>query len=233
MSPTADSPTAKPAKFAQSTEHKPTDHHRQFIAAGRWSTRFAKPLARLDLPDRLTLPTDRPVLFAGNHRSLFDVFATLAIFARFGASSRLLIRADYVNGGVTGPVLRNIGSIPASSETRQEAEDTAVNSLLAGELVSIMPEGRLMRPEDWGPTGVGPGRPGVSRIATRAGAAVLPVAFVGTERVWPRGGWPRPRVRRPTVILRVGDPLEMTGDDHQANTDALMERLGQLVRQYA
>jgi 1-acyl-sn-glycerol-3-phosphate acyltransferase len=218
------------ARFGSASGHRPTDTHRRFVAAGRWSTRFAAPVARFDFPDHLTLPTSRPVLFAGNHRSLLDLFATLAIFARFDASSRLLIRADYVDRGPAGVFLRSIGSIAMSSEKRQAAEDEAVASLQAGELVSIMPEGKLVRPADWQATGVGPGRTGVSRIARRAGAAVVPVAFTGTEQVWPRGGWPKVQRPRPTVRIRTGTPLDLTGDDDQANADLVMEHLGALVR---
>ena len=209
---------------------KPTVHHRQFVTTGRWCERLAAPLARLDLPERLSVPTDRPVLFAGNHRSFFDVIATLATFARFDVSSRILIRADLVDSGLSGTVLRRLGSIATSTATRQSAEDEAVDALAAGHVVSMMPEGRLVPPEDRAELGVGRARPGVSRIARRADALVVPVAFVGTDRVWPRGRPPRLQRQRPTVTIRLGEPVEMVGDDDQANADQFMAHLGALVR---
>lgn len=210
---------------------KPTAHHQQFVSAGRWCARFSKPFADLDLPDTLRVPTKRPVLFAGNHRSFFDVIATLAIFAKFDVSSRILIRADLVDSGISGSVLRRLGSISTSSEKRQSAEDEAVEALTDGLTVSMMPEGRLVKREEWSDTGVGSARPGLSRIARRSGASVIPVAFVGTDEVWPRGKPPRLQRRRPTVTVRLGEPMEMTGSDDQANTDAFMEHLGSLVQQ--
>ena len=210
---------------------KPTPHHRQFINAGRWSTRLAAPIAKLDLPDTLRVPTTRPILFAGNHRSFFDVVATLAIFAKFDMSSRILIRADLVDSGISGAVLRRLGSISTSSEKRQFAEDEAVQALEDGLIVSMMPEGRLVKREEWAANGVGSARPGLSRIARRAGASVVPVAFVGTDQVWPRGKPPKLQRRRPTVTVRLGEPMEMLSDDHQANTDAFMAHLGSLVQE--
>ncbi len=211
---------------------KPTEHHDQFLAAGRWSERLIKPMARLDVPDSIRLLRDRPILFAGNHRSLFDVFATLAVLGRFQVSSRILIRADLVDSGATGVVLRRLGSIATSRTNRQEAEDSAVEALQSGQTVSLMPEGRLVAPTERAAMGVGPGRPGLSRIARRSGAAVIPVAFVGTDRVWPRGGFPRLGIPRPEVKIRFGDPVELTGDDDQANVDAFMAELGRLLRRH-
>ena len=211
---------------------KPTDHHHQFLTAGRWSEQLIKPLARLDVPPSIRLVHDRPILFAGNHRSLFDVFATLAVLGRFQVSSRILIRADLVDSGATGVVLRRLGSIATSRTNRQEAEDTAVEALEAGQTVSLMPEGRLVPPVERSAIGVGPGRPGLSRIARRSGAAIIPVAFVGTDRVWPRGGLPRLQWPRPQVKIRFGEPMEMAGVDDQANVDAFMAELGRLVRHH-
>lgn len=209
---------------------KPTHHHAQFLTAGRWSERLIKPVARLDAPNSIRLVRDRPTLFAGNHRSLFDVFATLAVLGRFQVSSRILIRADLVDSGATGVLLRRLGSISTSRTNRDEAEDSAVEALGMGQTVSLMPEGRLIPPAERSAHGVGPGRPGLSRIARRSGAAVIPVAFIGTDRIWPRGGLPRLRLPRPEVRIRFGEPMEMTGDDDQANVDEFMAELGRLVR---
>ncbi len=209
---------------------KPTDQHQQFIATGRWCTRLAAPLAKLDLPPILTVPKDRPILFAGNHRSFFDVIATLAIFARFDVSSRILIRADLVDSGLSGTMLRRLGSISTSSAKRDSAENEAVEALTAGHTVSMMPEGRLVPRRERAVSGVGPAKPGLSRIARRAGASVVPVAFIGTDSVWPRGRPPRLQARRPTVMVRLGEPMEMVGTDDQANTDDFMDHLGALVR---
>ena len=78
--------------------------------------------------------------------------------------------------------------------------------------------------------GVGPARPGVSRIARRAGAAVLPVAFVHSDVAWKPGTpLPKPRLGRHRVIARAGEPLVFDSDDHEANAAAIMTSIGNLV----
>lgn len=211
---------------------RPIAEHEFFLQAARWSERFVAPMARLDVQESIRLIEDRPILFAGNHRSLFDVFATLAALGRFRVSSRILIRADLVDSGATGVVLRRLGSIATSRSTAGAAEDAAVEALGRGQTVSLMPEGRLVPRAERAATGVGPGRPGLSRIARRSGAAIIPVAFIGTDRVWPRGSRPRFHRPRPVVKIRFGEPMEMTGDDDQANVDAFMAELGALVRSH-
>ena len=97
--------------------------------------------ARIELPDVLSLPTNRPVLMAGNHRSLLDLAVTMAIFAKFGISSRIMVREDLVEKGLGGKYLRSIGCIATSKDRRDESEAEAIEaqvlgtSLIAGQTV--------------------------------------------------------------------------------------------------
>ncbi len=191
-------------------------------------TLIAKAVAKLDFPDTLGLVENRPMLFAGNHRSLFDMVATLAIFDRFGLSCRIMLRGDLMQKGPGAAFLHSIGCIPTSKEHRAEAEAEAIASLRRGELVAMMPEGRLIPPDQW-VDGVGPPRPGVARIAREAGAVIVPVAFSGTEVLWPRGRPPQPRLPRPTVRLRVGPPLELSGEDDPTDAAVVMAAIAKLL----
>jgi len=206
----------------------PIDQHDWFIRSGRMMAALGSVVTRYDLPEVLTLPGNRPVLFAGNHRSLLDLVVTMAVFTRFGLSSSILVREDFVNSGLGGRYLRSIGCIATSKQRAREAELEAVSALRSGHLVSMMPEGRLNAPSSW-VNGVGPGRPGVSRIAVAADAVVVPIGFIGTERVWPRGKPPRIRVPRRGVTLRVGSAIEMESTDHQVNADRVMAAISDLV----
>lgn len=186
--------------------------------------------AKIHLPDKLTLPTNRPILMAGNHRSLLDLAVTMAIFSKFGISSRILVREDLVMNGLGGKYLRSIGCIATSKERKEESEAEAIAALKQGHLVSMMPEGRLVKPEDW-VDGVGPGRQGVSRIALASDAVIVPVGFVNTEKVWPRARPPRLQFPRPDVHLRVGPSFELESTDHQVNADHVMAAIAGLVTQ--
>ena len=50
-----------------------------------------------------------------------------------------------------------------------------------------MPEGRVVRPEEWKPTGVGTPRIGVAKLAIETRCPVLLIGVAGTEELWPRG----------------------------------------------
>ncbi len=207
----------------------PTPHARSFHRNGRTLHRICKLFARLDLPDSFEPPQSRPIMFAGNHRSFFDIMIAYAIFAKLEVTSNILVRADLFEKPLIGSWLRRTGCIPMSSKVREEAERRAIAALEAGHTVSIMPEGRLV-PASERPSGVSPGRPGVSRIVRATDAVLIPVAFHGTDKVWPRGvPIPIPRLRRPQVTLWLGDPLMFDHDDHDANAEHLMETIRQML----
>ena len=180
----------------------------------------------LDFPDQLCLPEGRPVLFAANHRSFLDIAVSSALFSHFQLTCRFQVQARMFDLPVIGRWLHNLGCIPTNTETKEQSEATSVAALLAGHTVAVMPEGRLVPPADR-VGGVGAGRPGVSRIAQRAGALTIPVACSGSGRVWPPGR-PLPKTGlfgRETVRVRFGAPMDLTGDDHQANVDAVMDAI--------
>lgn len=189
---------------------------------------MAAAVSDLDLPDTLSLPQNRPTLLVGNHRSLFDLVATMVIFTKFNISSRIQVRADLMESGPGARFLHGIGCIPTSTEKRESAERISIETIEKGHLLSMMPEGRLCKPSEW-VRGVGPLRPGVSRIALATGAVVVPVGFSGTERVWPRGKPPKVQWPRPQVTLRLGPAMELASTDHEANAHQVHEGLAEVL----
>ncbi|HZL07040.1 MAG TPA: lysophospholipid acyltransferase family protein, partial [Coriobacteriia bacterium] len=102
----------------------------------------------------------------------------------------------------------------------------ATEFLRAGDLVGIFPEGTR------GTNGeIGSAHGGAAFLALRAGVPVVPVAFVGTERVWPRGQR-FPKLRR--VTIRYGRPIvpeEFPGGSRKEQvavlTELIMRRIGE------
>jgi putative phosphoserine phosphatase/1-acylglycerol-3-phosphate O-acyltransferase len=207
----------------------PIDERQAFVRSTRAMRALGSLFARFDFPDRLDAPVDTPVVFAGNHRSFFDVVVAFAVFGALDVSSHILVRADVFDRPVAGHWLRATGCIPTSSKTRVAAERRAVELLRVGHGVAMMPEGRLVPPEDR-PSGVGNGRPGVARIAREAGAVIMPVAVHGTDLVWPRGQpVPRPRRKRPVVTVRIGAPIRTRQRDDVVVTDEVMSTLATML----
>lgn len=185
----------------------------------------------MDLPETVELPTDRPAIIAANHSSLFDLIAALITLGNYGVNARIGVNSRFFKNPIAGWFLRGIGCIPFSRDDRDSAEQAMVDALLAGQVCAIMPEGRIIRPDDQ-VGGVGQGRPGISRIARRAGAAVVTVGFTNSEKAW-KPGTPFPKlVNRSThVITRLGAPIEFVSDDHEANAGKVMDSISALVQE--
>lgn len=185
--------------------------------------------SRMQMPDSIEVPTDRPLMIAANHSSLFDLIAALMVLDHFGMTGRFAVNSRFFANPVGGRFLRSIGCIPFSRDDREQAEQTMVDALLAGQVTGIMPEGRITRPADQ-VNGVGPARPGLSRIARRSGAAILPLAMIHSDVAWrPGRPLPTPRLGRHFVHARGGSLIDLTSDDHEANAAQVMTALGDLV----
>lgn len=184
--------------------------------------------SRIQIPETIELPTDRPVMIAANHSSLFDIVSSIIVLDHFGVPARLGVHARFFNAPIGGRLLHRIGCVPFSREVSDVAEQTMVDALADRQVCCLMPEGRVVRAEQR-VNGVGEGRPGISRIARAAGAAIVPVGFAGADRAWPPGSaMLRLRSRHP-VVTTLGAPIEFTGDDHDANVAELMGAISKLV----
>ena len=220
------------AHWAERPNTREIPHADYMLRHSRRMHRLCRVIARVELPEAPDFPHDKPLVFAANHRSFLDIAAAMAVFGKLELTCRMQVRADLFDKPVVGGWLHRIGCIPTSTKVREQAEDTAVETLDAGSTVAIMPEGRLVPPKDR-PEGVGQGRTGISRIAERSGAAIVPVAIHGSDRIWPIGR-PVPKLgvfRRRDLIIRLGDPIDFGHDDHQDNADLLMDTIAEMLRE--
>lgn len=185
---------------------------------GKIALRLMGLIADVRMPDSLDVDPDQPTIAAGNHQSLLDVFMAAAFCHSTNVSCRFLVNARYFDQKLIGRWLRRIGCIPLNSETKEQAFADALASLNNHELIGIMPEGRLTKPEDRDPQ-VGSYRPGVAELAREAGAIVRPITFHQSGLAWPRGKWPKLRLpkNRPVVTMRLGGPVTLDGTNDVEN----------------
>lgn len=181
------------------------------------------------MPNRIELPLDRPALFAANHSSLYDLLSTLLAYGNFNITARIGVNARFFVNPVAGRYLRSLGCIPFSRDRREEAEREMVDALNDGQICAMMPEGRIVRSHEL-VDGVGPARLGISRIATAADAAIVPIGFAGASEAWTPGK-PVPKMgfRRPPVTARFGPPFLLDGHDHEANVVEIMAAISNLI----
>jgi 1-acyl-sn-glycerol-3-phosphate acyltransferase len=153
------------------------------------------------------IPAAGPAILASNHLSFSDSFFLPAVLDR---KVTFIAKAEYftapgVKGRLTAAFFKGVGQLPVDRSGVRGAGEAAIRSglevLERGELFGIYPEGtrspdgRLYR-----------GKPGgLSRLALRSGAPVLPVAMIDTEKIQPPGQV-RPKLMRPGI--RIGRPLD-------------------------
>jgi 1-acyl-sn-glycerol-3-phosphate acyltransferase len=135
-----------------------------------------------------------PLLVASNHRSFLDPFA-IAVTLPWRRPLQFVAKVELFEKPWQGWILSRLGAFPIRrGESDEEAMETSRLVLERGGVVCIFPEGTRIRAGS-----LAEPKRGVGRLALETGAAVLPVAVVGTEHV--RRGW---RVRPRKVKLRVG-----------------------------
>ncbi len=153
------------------------------------------------------IPESGGVIFASNHLSFCDSFFLPLVVPR---RMTFLAKSDYftgrgLKGRATAAFFTAIGQLPvdrAGGGAGEAALRSGLKVLRRGEVLGIYPEGtrspdgRLYR-----------GRTGVARMALESGAAVVPVAMVGTDLAQPLGR-KLPRVMR--IGVRFGTPLDFS-----------------------
>jgi 1-acyl-sn-glycerol-3-phosphate acyltransferase len=206
------------------------NHHRSFRRFGRTFSWLATPFLDIDLPPPEQRPIDTPVIWAPNHRSMFDTFLGLIGLHRMDYTAGFLVTERYFESRVTGALLERIGAMrvdPSVDGGRRIITD-GVARLDAGDNLVIMAEGRLV-PSHERTNGIGPLEPGVTVLAKRAGVPIQPVAMVGTDELLPVGStFPRVGMRRRRLVVRFGQPIPPEGRSRQL-LDALTEQLSELV----
>jgi 1-acyl-sn-glycerol-3-phosphate acyltransferase len=182
-------------------------------AAPRWVRRLiehvgsgaARCLARVDVPQRPEgWRSDLPVIFIGNHRSLFDVLLGMRMVRRWNAPARFMVKADFFDRRLTGPLLSLLGAIPVGTgRSAKTAFDQASLALQRGESIVIMPEARVVPPGER-PLGTGELVSTLGRLVKVRPCIVAVTGLIGADDVWPAGSM-KPRIRpwrRPNVVIR-------------------------------
>ena len=206
----------------------PTWFVRGTLLVGRTAYRC---LTRVDIASLEGLPASGPLIIASNHLSNADPPLIASwLTPALGRSVHWMAKQEALDWPVAGAFLKANGCFGI----RRGAADTeafrlAKRVLDDGRILGTFPEGTRS------PTGrLQKGKEGVTLLAIRSGAPVLPVAVWGTERLWPRGSKvPRPGGR---VHLRVGAPfvlerLTVDGrrEDLETVTGRLMARIAELL----
>jgi 1-acyl-sn-glycerol-3-phosphate acyltransferase len=172
------------------------------------------------------IPASGPVVLAPNHESILDPWFLGTVTPR---PVHYVTKAELFRYPVLKQLLEGLGCIPVRrSGDMGRALDAGVEVLERGEVVGIFPQGTCL------PHRTRTFRRGAARLALAAGASLVPVLLVGTERsIQPRTH----KIGFPKVTIVVGDPLhverqEPTREAASALTDRLEQAIGELRKPY-
>jgi 1-acyl-sn-glycerol-3-phosphate acyltransferase len=172
------------------------------------------------------IPRQGGTILISNHPSAMDAHLLGILIHR---RCYILTSAANMRPPIVGWYLRRVGCYPIASGTDNSASmATAENLLRSGKMILILPEGGA-----GGNGSVRPFRAGFLRLASRTGAAVVPVAIAGTSDAMPTTAprslfefLPRPA----TVLVQVMDPLTFPDlSDERAAFDQTLAWVQQLV----
>ena len=190
------------------------------------------PYARFKISGTENIPTDGAAIICGNHRSYFDIAAVSLAVAKTGRAVRFLGKKEVFDAPVIGPLAAALGGIRVERGTgSDEPLRAATESLVAGDLVALMPQGTIPRGRAFFDP-VLKGRWGAAKLAAQTKAPVIPIGIWGTEKVWPRNA-KLPNITNvtspPEVIIVVGAPVPLSYTDADADTAAIMGAISALL----
>lgn len=170
---------------------------------------------RVELRGTEHIPESGAVVVAANHDSLLDGFF-LALATR--RQLRFMAKAELFRYPVLRQVMRGIGAFPVLRNADEgRAVARGVELLEDGEAIAIFPQGTAL------PYRNRPYRRGAARLALTAGAPIVPVALVNTEKALRPH---RVRIGFAQVLIVAGEPIDVTRQE--PTQDAVVELTARL-----
>jgi 1-acyl-sn-glycerol-3-phosphate acyltransferase len=184
-----------------------------------WRVRFLHKLAwfglrlltRMEVHGVENIPASGVTMMVMNHLHWLDPVIGVAIVKR----PAVMFTADkWEHRPVIGDVIRwsQRAIFVARGEPDRQALAQAIDVLNQGDILAIAPEGTRSK------TGaLQQARDGAAYLATRSGATIVPVTAYGqelAERSWKR-------LRRPHIVVTVGEPFHLDGTPNKARSREL------------
>jgi 1-acyl-sn-glycerol-3-phosphate acyltransferase len=177
----------------------------------------------IDITGLEHLPRTGPALLAVNHVGYVDFIYGGVAPERIGRRVRFMAKRELFDHKVSGPIMRACRHIAVDRAEGEASLAEAMRHLEQGELVGIFPEATISRAME-----IKDLKTGAVRIAHRAGVPLIPMVLWGTQRLMTKDH-PKDFSRGTAISVRVGEPIEVTGDDPVAETDTLGAALQDLL----
>jgi 1-acyl-sn-glycerol-3-phosphate acyltransferase len=178
---------------------------------------------RIDIIGLEHLPRTGPALLAVNHIGYVDFIYGGVAPERIGRRVRFMAKRELFDHRVTGPIMRACRHIMVDRAEGESSMAAALQFLADGELVGIFPEATISRAME-----IKELKTGAVRIAATAGVPLIPVVLWGTQRMMTKDH-DRDFSRGTAITIRIGTPIQVSGDDPRAETGILRSQMQALL----
>lgn len=159
------------------------------------------------------IPTDQPVLFISNHRSMFEV---LLIYTQTPVLTGFIAKNDVEHIPVLSHWMRNLKCLFLDRENPREGLKTiltGIEQIKAGTSMYIAPEGTRNHGQE-----LLPFKPGSLKMAEKTGCPIVPIAITNADALFELQF---PKVRPAAVTVEFGQPIHVASLDAAAKKELL------------
>lgn len=164
---------------------------------------------KVDVIGEENIPTDRAVLYIGNHRSIFDI---LINYINMKRPSGFISKIEIKKVPIFNIWMKNIGCLFLDRDNIKQGMQTildAVNSVKNGTSIFIFPEGTRSKVEGE----FGQFKGGSFKIAEKSNCDIVPVSIVNSGAIFEDH---KPFVKKTHVIVEYCKPIPTAGLDKEA-----------------
>lgn len=145
---------------------------------------------------RENIPMEGPLIVAPIHFSVLDPQLVGCAMTR---PIHFMAKAELFEYKLFGKLIASLGAHPIKRDSSMDAIKVAIKLLEEGKALLMFPEGTRGNGVTMGEI-----RQGITVLARRTGAPVLPVGYVGPQHIFPKGA---KRLRRAPIRVVIGKPF--------------------------